>query len=173
MTFSLLLAAATLTLFRGDDGHPPPAKTAPEPPAVMKKLDRLVGGVWTSPGAGDGQAKELRFERIMGGRVIRGTGVLGIGSKNPTEVMSLIGWEPGSGEVYYLDLHGPHAVFKGTARLEGEKVIFDFNVAVGKPAQFRTEEEFPDADTYRFAIFAKEGAGWKKMHEETMKRRKD
>ena len=51
---------------------------------------------------------------------------------------------------------GETSVFKGTVKLEGEDVIFEFATIIGKPATWREVLRFTDKDTMQFTIFGRE-----------------
>ena len=83
----------------------------------------------------------------------------------------ILGHDPVNKTVYYLDCHGGTSVFKGTVKLEGEDVIFEFATIVGKPATWREVLRFTDKDTMQFTIFGQKGDQWVPVVKQTSKRR--
>jgi uncharacterized protein YndB with AHSA1/START domain len=73
--------------------------------------------------------------------------------------------------VYYLDCHGGDTVYRGTVKLEGENLIFEFATIVGRPGRWRSALAFPDSDTMQFTIFAEKEGKWAESVKLASKRR--
>ena len=86
-------------------------------------------------------------------------------------VEAILGRDPVNKTVYYLDCHGGDNVFKGTVKLEGDDLIFEFATIVGKPAKWRESLRFPDKDTMQFTIFSEKDGQWVPIVKQTSKRR--
>ena len=80
---------------------------------------------------------EIRYEWAFGKKAIRGLGVTGKGGPRETPIEAILGQDPVNKTVYYLDCHGGDNVFKGTVKLEGEDLVFEFATIIGKPAKWR------------------------------------
>jgi uncharacterized protein YndB with AHSA1/START domain len=136
---------------------------------TMAKLSQLVGGTWinTDPKF----VVENHFEWALGKKVIRGLGFTGKGEPYETPIESILGMDPVNKTVYYLDCHGGTSVYKGTVKLEGEDLIFEFATIIGKPASWREVLRFTDQDTMEFTIFSQKGDQWVPVVKQTSKRR--
>jgi uncharacterized protein YndB with AHSA1/START domain len=149
----------------------PAAGTGKEDPdKTMAKLSQLVGGIWvnTDPKF----VVEIRYEWAFANRAIRGLGVTGKGSSHETPIEAILGPDLANMTVYYLDCHGGDNVLKGTVKLEGEDVIFDFATIIGKPAKWRETLRFTDKDTMQFTIFGEKDGEWMPVVKQTSKRRR-
>jgi uncharacterized protein YndB with AHSA1/START domain len=147
----------------------PIAKTgSDEADKTLAKLSQLVGGTWvnTDPKF----VVELRYEWAFAKKAIRGLGVTGKGGPHETPIEAILGPDPVSKTVYYLDCHGGDNVLKGTVKLEGEDVIFEFATIVGKPAKWRETLRFTDKDTMQFTIFGEKEGQWTPVVKQTSKR---
>ena len=91
--------------------------------------------------------------------------------RDETPGEAILGRDPVSKTVFYLDCHGGDNVFKGTVKLDGEDLIFDFATIIGKPAKWREILRFPDKDTMQFTIFGEKGVKWIPVVKQTSKRR--
>ena len=87
-------------------------------------------------------------------------------------IEAILGPDPVNKTVYYLDCHGGDNVLKGTAKLEGEDVIFEFATIIGKPAKWRETLRFTDKDTMQFTIFGEKDGQWTPVVKQTSKRRR-
>ena len=114
---------------------------------------------------------ENRFEWAFGKKVIRGLGVIDKGGPHETPIEAFLGPDPVNNTVYYLDCHGGTSVFKGTVKLEGEDLIFEFATIVGKPATWREVLQFTDKDTMQFTIFSQKDDQWVPVVKQTSKRK--
>ena len=106
--------------------------------------------------------------------MIRGLGFTDKGGPHETPIEAILGTDPVNKTVYYLDCHGGTSVYKGTVKLEGEDLIFEFATIIGKPAAWREVLRLTDQDTMQFTIFARratngsllssrrQNAGWRK-----------
>jgi uncharacterized protein YndB with AHSA1/START domain len=147
----------------------PVAKTAAEgADKTMAKLSQLVGGTWvnTDPKF----VFELRYEWAFGKKAIRGLGVIDKGGPHEMLIEAILGPDPVNKTVYYLDCHGGDNVLEGTAKLEGDDIIFEFATIVGKPAKWREALRFPDKDTMQFTIFGEKDGQWNPVVKQTSKR---
>src|SRR4051794_35932222 len=63
----------------------------PDPAAVISKMSLLVGGTWRT--TGDFVA-EFQYRKVAGGKAIRGEGVIGKGTPQAMESMSMFGIDP-------------------------------------------------------------------------------
>jgi uncharacterized protein YndB with AHSA1/START domain len=135
---------------------------------TMAKLSQLVGGTWinTDPKF----VVENRFEWALGKKVIRGLGFTDKGGPHETPIEAILGTDPVNKTVYYLDCHGGTSVYKGTVKLEGEDLIFEFATIIGKPAAWREVLRLTE-DTMQFTIFAQKGDQWIPVVKQTSKRR--
>jgi uncharacterized protein YndB with AHSA1/START domain len=148
----------------------PVAKTGTEDPdKTMAKLSQLVGGTWINQDPRF--VVELHYEWAFGKKAIRGLGVTGKGSPRETPIEAILGPDPVNKTVYYIDCHGGDNVYKGTVKLEGEEVIFEFATIIGKPAKWRETLQFTDKDTMQFTIFAAKDGQWNPIVKQTSKRR--
>ncbi len=140
------------SLAQGADTPAAPAKPAPDP--ALAKLADLVGGVWVND---DPKFKvENRFSWAFDNKVIRGHAILGKGSPGEKQGEAYIGWDPAAKNVYYVDCHGGDEVFKGTIKLEGDELVYDFVSVVGAPGAYRNAMKFTGKDEYQFTIFVKQ-----------------
>ena len=136
---------------------------------TMSKLSQLVGGTWLNQDPRF--VVENRYEWAFGKKAIRGLGFTGKGGPNETPIEAFLGLDPVNKTVYYLDCHGGDNVFKGTVKLEGEDVVFEFATIVGKPAKWREVLQFTDKDTMQFTIFGEKNGQWNPVVKQTSKRR--
>ena len=136
---------------------------------TMAKLSQLIGGTWvnTDPKF----VFELRYEWAFGNKAIRGLGVIDKGGPHEMLIEAILGPDPVNKTVYYLDCHGGDNVLKGTAKLEGDDIIFEFATIVGTPAKWRETLQFPDKDTMQFTIFGEKDGQWNPAVKLTAKRR--
>ena len=135
---------------------------------TMAKLAGLVGGTWVN--SDPKFVVENHFEWAFGNKVIRGVNFTGKGGPHETRIEAYLGRDPENNTVYYLDCHGGTSVFKGTVKLEGEDVIFEFATIVGKPATWREVLRFTDKDTMQFTIYGRKGEEWIPVVKQTSKR---
>ena len=145
------------------------ADTAADIEATLGKLSQLVGGTWVNEDPK--MVVEFRYEWAFGNKAIRGLGLIDKGGPHESPGEAIMGPDPVNKTVYYLDCHGGDTVFKGTAKLEGEEVIFEFATVVGKPARWREALRFPDKDTMQFTIFGEKEGKWIPMVKQTSRRR--
>jgi uncharacterized protein YndB with AHSA1/START domain len=146
------------------------AKTSSEgTDKTMAKLSQLVGGTWvnTDPKF----VFELRYEWAFSKKAIRGLGVIDKGGPRETQIEAILGPDPVNKTVYYLDCHGGDNVLEGTAKLEGEDIIFEFATIIGKPAKWRETLRFTDKETMQFTIFGEKDGQWSPVVKQTAKRR--
>ena len=165
MLIASCVAACTVVL---------PANAADDPTTkagtdkVMASLSQLIGGTWvnTDPKF----VVENRYESAFGATVIRGFATIGKGS--PYEQMSeaLIGVDPTTKTVWYLDCHGGKEIFQGTITQEGDNLVFDFATIIGKAAKWREILRFTEKDTMEFTIFSEKGGKWIPIVKQTSKR---
>ena len=87
------------------------------------------------------------------------------------QVEAILGRDPVNKTVYYVDCHGGDTIFKGTVKLEGDDLVFEFATIVGKPAKWRESLRFPDKDTMQFTIFSEKNGQWVPVVKQTSKRR--
>jgi uncharacterized protein YndB with AHSA1/START domain len=163
------LAASGLTSTAWPADEPAPKTSAGDAEKTMAKLAQLVGGTWinTDPKF----VVENHFEWALGKKVIRGLSFTDKGGPRETPIEAILGQDPLTNTVYYLDCHGGTSVFKGTVKLEGEDLIFEFATIVGKPAAWREVMRFTDNDTMQFTIFGQKGDQWVPIVKQTSKRR--
>jgi uncharacterized protein YndB with AHSA1/START domain len=168
MLLSCCLVACSPAVFAAIDE--PPAKIGVgDVEKTMAKLSQLVGGTWinTDPKF----VVENRYEWALGKKVIRGLGFTGKGSPHETPIEAILGEDSVNKTVYYLDCHGGTDVFKGTVKIEGEDLIFEFATIIGKPAAWREVLRFLDKDTMQFTIFGQQEGQWIPVVKQTSKRR--
>jgi uncharacterized protein YndB with AHSA1/START domain len=163
----LAVSTAMIPGARGDD---PAAKTgASAPEKTLAKLSQLVGGTWVNE---DPQfVVEVRYEWAFGDKAIRGVGTTAKGSPHATPVEAIMGLDPIKQTVFYLDCHGGDNVYQGTAKLEGEDVVFEFATTVGRPAKWREVLSFTGADSMTFTIFGEKQGKWEPVVKQTSRRR--
>ena len=135
----------------------------------MAKLSQLVGGTWVNEDPTF--IIEFRYEWAFGNKAIRGLGVIGKGGPNESPGEAILGRDPVTRTVYYVDCHGGDNIFKGTVKLNGDDLIFEFATIVGKPAKWRESLRFPDKDTMQFTIFSEQKGQWVPIVKQTSKRR--
>ena len=173
-SFKFMIVACCLAV----GGHTVPSWSADEPTVkgdakdvekTMAKLSQLVGGTWIN--SDPKFVVENRYEWAFGKKVIRGLGVTGKGGPRETSIEAFLGQDPVNKTVFYLDCHGGDSVYKGTVRLEGEDLVFEFATIIGKPAKWRETLQFPDNDTMQFTIFADKNGQWTPVVKQTSKRR--
>jgi uncharacterized protein YndB with AHSA1/START domain len=153
-----------------------PAIAADDPAAkpgaekVMASLSQLIGGTWvnTDPRF----VIENRYEWSFGATVIRGFATIGKGSPHAQESEALIGQDPTTKTVWYVDCHGGNEIFKGTVTQEKEDLVFEFATIVGKAAKWREVLNFTDKDTMQFTIFSEQKSKWIPIVKQTSKRQK-
>jgi uncharacterized protein YndB with AHSA1/START domain len=136
---------------------------------VMASLSQLVGGTWvnTDPKF----VVENRYEWSFGATVIRGFATIGKGSPHEEQSEALMGLDPTTKTVWYVDCHGGNQIFKGTISREGDDLVFDFATIVGKAAKWREVLRFTDKDTMQFTIFSEKQDKWIPMVKQTSKRK--
>jgi uncharacterized protein YndB with AHSA1/START domain len=117
-----------------------------------------VGGTWVNENPK--LVVEFRWEWAFGHKAIRGTGVIDKGGPHEISAEAILGADPVTKTVYYLDCHGGDVVFKGTAKADGEDVAFEFATVVGNPAKWREVLRFTDKDTMQFTIFGEKEGKW-------------
>jgi uncharacterized protein YndB with AHSA1/START domain len=135
---------------------------------TMAKLAGLVGGTWIN--SDPKFVVENHFEWAFGNKVIRGVNFTDKGGPQETRIEAYLGRDFENNTVYYLDCHGGTSVFKGTVKLEGEDVIFEFATIVGKPATWREVLRFTDKDAMQFTIFGQKGKEWIPVVKQTSRR---
>lgn len=135
---------------------------------TMAKLSNLVGGIWTN--TDPKYVVENRFEWAFGKKVIRGLSISDKGGPHETAIEAFLGEDSTNNTVYYLDCHGGSSVFKGTVKLDGEDLIFEFATIIGKPAAWREVLRFSDKDTMQFTIFGRRDDQWVPIVNQTSKR---
>jgi uncharacterized protein YndB with AHSA1/START domain len=144
----LVLCAAAPPVFTADT---PAAKDKPALDPVMVKLADLIGGVWVN--SDPKFVVENRFHWAFDNKVIRGHATLGKGNAGEKQGEAYIGWDPAAKNVYYLDCHGGDEVYKGTIKLDGDELVYDFVNVVGPPGKYRNSMKFTSKDEYQFTIF--------------------
>jgi uncharacterized protein YndB with AHSA1/START domain len=135
---------------------------------TLRKFAEMVGGVWTNNNAKF--RVEFRYDWAFGRTAVRSIGIIDKGGPNETPVEATFGWDPDKKTVYYLDNHGGERVYKGTAQLDGEKLILEFETLIGPPAKWRSIGRFPDKDTFQFTIYGEKEGKWKPLVTQTLKR---
>jgi uncharacterized protein YndB with AHSA1/START domain len=164
---SLAVCGPTFSTSSADE---PTAKgSASDVEKTMAKLAQLVGGTWTN--LDPKFVVENHFEWAFGKKVIRGVNFTDKGGPHETRIEAYLGQDPVNNTVYYLDCHGGTSVFKGTVKLEGEDLIFEFATIIGEPANWREVLRFTDKDTMQFTIFGQKGDQWVPIVKQTSKRR--
>jgi uncharacterized protein YndB with AHSA1/START domain len=136
---------------------------------TLARLSQLIGGTWVNEDPKF--VVEFRYEWAFAHKAIRGLGLIGKGGPQESPIEAILGWDPIAKTVFYLDCHGGDMVFKGTVKLEGEELIFDFATIVGKPAKWREVLQFTDKDTMQFTIFGEKDGKWMPVVKQTSKRR--
>jgi uncharacterized protein YndB with AHSA1/START domain len=144
-----------------------PANSKTDP--AMSELSRLVGGAWVNDDPKF--VIENRYEPAFGGTAIRGMGVVGKGSPYESQNEAILGWDTVGKSVFYVDCHGGNTVYKGTARKEGDELIFEFATAVGKPSKWREVARFTDTDTFQFTIYGEKEGKWVPVHSQILRRK--
>jgi uncharacterized protein YndB with AHSA1/START domain len=149
----------------------PATKTTPaDVQATLAKLSQLVGGTWVNENPKF--VVEFTYEWAFSKKAIRGLGVIDKGGPHESPGEAIIGPDPVTNTVYYLDCHGGDSVFKGTVKLDGEDIVFEFASVVGKPAKWREILRFPEQDTMQFTIFAEKESKWIPVVKQTSRRRR-
>jgi len=167
LTWCLVVCGSAVSSSAGED---PTAKTsAADADKTLARLSQLIGGTWVSDDPKF--VVEFRYDWAFGKKAIRGLGLIDKGGPRETPVEAILGWDPVSKGVFYLDCHGGDNVFKGTVKQEGEDLIFDFETIIGKPARWREVLRFPDTDTMQFTIFSEKNGNWVPFVKQTSKRR--
>jgi uncharacterized protein YndB with AHSA1/START domain len=154
-------------------GSAPPLLAADKPATeldpTLAKLSELIGGTWVNDNPKF--RIELRYEWAFNQTVVRGSALIGKGSPNEQRGEAFLGWDPANKNVYYFDLHGGREIYKGTAKLEGDTIRFDFETLVGTPGKWRELLKFPDHDNFQFTIYRQDGETWTPLFTQTMKRK--
>jgi uncharacterized protein YndB with AHSA1/START domain len=167
MRFFLLATLAAACLCSGLRADDEPAGKG-ELDKDLAKLSNLIGGVWANDNP---KFKvEFRYEWAFKKTAVRGVGVIDKGGPNETVVEAAMGWDPVTKAVYYLDNHGGSTVYKGTIKLDGDELRFEFETLIGRPAKWRSSAKFPDKDTYQFTIFGEKEGKWSPVVTQTLKR---
>jgi uncharacterized protein YndB with AHSA1/START domain len=136
---------------------------------TLVRLSRLVGGTWISEDPKF--VVEFRYEWSFNDKAIRGLGVIDKGGPHETPAEVILGWDQINKTVYYLDCHGGSSIFKGTVKLEGENLVFEFSTLIGTPATWREVLSFPNENTMQFTIFGEKEGKWAPVVTQTSKRR--
>ena len=102
----------------------------------MAKLSQLVGGTWINYRSRIRCRESLRVG-IRQKSDPRRSASSDKGGPHETQIEAISVRDPVNNTVYYLDCHGGTSVFKGTVKLEGEDLIFEFATIIGKPATWR------------------------------------
>jgi hypothetical protein len=136
---------------------------------TLARLSQFIGGTWVNENP-DFKI-EFRYQWVFNKTAIRATGVIDKGGPRETFVESTVGWDPIQKTCYYLDFHGSQTVFKGTVKLEGDEIRFDFVTLIGPPAKWRSVGKLAD-DRYEFTIFADKNGMWTPAHTIKLKRSK-
>src|ERR1039457_3063977 len=82
---------------------------------TMAKLSELVGGTWVNQDPKF--VIEFRYEWAFGKKAIRGRGTIDKGGPHESPGEAILGRDPVTKTVYYVDCHGGDNVFKGTVNL--------------------------------------------------------
>jgi uncharacterized protein YndB with AHSA1/START domain len=135
---------------------------------TLAKLSQLVGGTWISENPKF--VVEFRYDWAFDHKAIRGLGVIDKGGPHETQAEAILGWDPINKTVYYLDCHGADTVFKGSVKLEGEDLVFDFATLIGRPAKWREVLKFPNQQTMQFTIFGEKEGKWAPVVTQTSRR---
>jgi uncharacterized protein YndB with AHSA1/START domain len=166
----LAFCCATLPLpSRADEG--PAAQSgsgSADADRTLSKLSQLVGGTWLN--AEPGFVVEFRYEWAFGKTAVRGLGVIDKGGRHERQVEAILGLDPVTKTVYYLDCHGGDRVFTGTVKLEGDTLAFDFTTLVGPPARWREIASFPGKDSLQFTVYGEKEGKWVPVVQQTWKR---
>jgi len=144
---------------------PAPAGDKPAAPLdpTIEKLSQFLGGVWVNDNP-DFKV-EIRYEWVFNKTALRANGIIGKGSPQETRIESTIGYDPVSKSVYYLDFHGSQTVFKGTVKMDGDQIQYDFVTLIGPPAKWRSIGKLTGPDSYEFTIYADKNGLWAAAHE--------
>ncbi|HWB13752.1 MAG TPA: SRPBCC domain-containing protein [Pirellulales bacterium] len=145
-----------------------PVPPKPLDPALAK-MAQMIGGVWSNDDPNF--LVEFRYDWAFNQTAVRGIGILDKAGANETPVEATFGWDADKKTVYYLDQHGSERVYKGTARLDGDRVILEFETLIGPPAKWRSIGKFVDQDTYEFTIYADKDGKWSPAVEQKLKRK--
>jgi uncharacterized protein YndB with AHSA1/START domain len=135
---------------------------------TMAKLSQMIGGTWVN--SNPKFVVEFRYDWAFDKKAIRGTGVVDKGGPRQQHGEAIIGVDAVNKTVYYLDCHGGKSVYKGTVKLDGENLVFDFATIVGAPAKWREVLHFVDQDTMQFTIFGEKEGKWTPVVEQISKR---
>jgi uncharacterized protein YndB with AHSA1/START domain len=165
LLFAALAALGLLSAERAED------RTVPQKPRdpALAKMAEMIGGVWSNDNPKF--RVEFRYDWAFNQTAVRGIGIIDKGGPNETPVEATFGWDPDKNTVYYLDHHGGERVYKGTARLDGDSVVLEFETLIGPPAKWRSVGKFPDKDTYQFTIYGDKDGRWTQVVEQTLKRK--
>lgn len=162
---ALVIALGVLPAIQADDKSAP-AK-APDP--TLAKMAEMIGGVWTND---DPKFRvEFRYDWAFNKTAVRSLGTIDKGGPKETPVEATIGFDPAKKSAYYLDFHGSSTVYKGTVRLDGDNVVFEFETLIGPPAKWKSIGKFSDKDTYDFTIFGHKNGTWEPVVKQTLKRK--
>jgi uncharacterized protein YndB with AHSA1/START domain len=163
----LLAVLAASCLFFSAKADDKPA--AAEQDKALAKLSNLIGGTWANDNP---KFKvEFRYEWALKETAIRGIGVIDKGGPHETTAEATMGWDSHKKTVYYLDFHGGNTVYKGTIKLEGDELHFDFETLIGPPGKYRSTAKFPDKDTYQFTILGEKDGKWSPLVTQSLKRK--
>jgi hypothetical protein len=116
---------------------------------LLDTLGTLVGGKWVGEQHGENGEPNIEwvYEWSPDKRVLKGTGII-FGA----HCESRMGWDPVEERVFYLDIHGPEAVYFGYMDKEDDEFVIDFEAIVGPPGLFRSRGRFENNDFYRSMI---------------------
>jgi hypothetical protein len=172
---NLVLLAGLCASLVGAGGQDVAKKPETVDPA-MAGLRKMIGGTWVLMPGDQASANPLRaefeYKLAMGGKAVRETGVIGLGSPNPMEVEVLYGWDPQKKQVYLMNFHGHNIVYRGFVKIEGTGMGTEFEGIVGDTGQYRSHEEYPDADTMTSVLEAKQDGKWVQFKKFVFKRRR-
>jgi uncharacterized protein YndB with AHSA1/START domain len=136
---------------------------------TLAKLSQLIGGTWVN--SNPKFVVEFRYDWAFDKQAIRALGVLGKGGPREEEVEAIYGLDTVNKTVYYLDCHGGKSVYKGTVKLDGEDLVFEFATIVGAPAKWRAVLRFTDQNTMHSTIFGEKQGKWVPVVEQITKRK--
>jgi len=112
---------------------------------TLDRVKMLVGGRWEGDAA-PGVKVRFRYSLEPDGNAVAGSGSIDDGKKI-IQVHVVMGWDPVSKQVYYLDRHGSDTVYFGHITCKAEGLLFDFNGLSGDKGHYRMEMSLAKAAT--------------------------
>jgi len=124
-------------------------------------LKQLLGGHWEGV-VGKSVKVRFKFSLLSDGQMIRGDGIIGVGSLHPLTAQTSIGWDPQAKQLYYLDQHGFDTVYFGHVTLQDNVLVWDFKALCGDSGHYQSHETIT-GDEYTDSMRVEQDGKWTDM----------